>query len=202
MAGNRHVGERSGFLVIKWITQFLAGTLPTPTAADSLHAAQKVALLSDIDAQILAAENVGPSKIENVKAERRPIRDKNIGTELSMPVSTLLDAYYGIGMGGEQPFKAQRRFTQFVRIATLPIPHRTANADGFGTVALAEDAQDAIYDTIRRTARLMTVEGKSLPFGEEILDQHDSQLRHVAQQFTRFLSKGLLTGDAPWPYAQ
>jgi hypothetical protein len=119
-----------------------------------------------------------------------------------MPVSTLLDAYYGIGMGGEQPIKAQRRFTQFVRIATLPIPHRTANADGFGTVALAEDAQDAIYDTIRRTARLMTVEGKSLPFGEEILDQHDSQLRHVAQQFTRFLSKGLLTGDAPWPYAQ
>jgi hypothetical protein len=48
----------------------------------------------------------------------------------------------------------------------------------------------------------MTVEGKSLPFGEEILDQHDSQLRHVAQQFTRFLRKGLLTGDAPWPYAQ
>lgn len=184
---------------IKWVTQFLDGTLPIPSAADALMAAQKVALLSDMDSQILAAENVGPSKIEHVKAERRPIRDKNVGTELSMPVSQLLALYYSVDRGREQPLAARRRFTQFMRVASPPIPHRTANADGSGAVTLTADSMEAIYDAIRRTARLMIEQSKSLPFGVEILDQHDSQLRYMAQRFWRFLYGGLATGDGPWP---
>jgi len=182
-----------------WVAQFLTGKLPTPSEAGPLEADQKVDLLSDMDAQVLAEENVRPSTIEHLKAEGRPIRDPNVGKELSMPVSNILDWYYGVGMGAEQPLKAQRRFAQFVRIASPPIPHHSANADGSGAVTLAEEAQDAIYDAIRHTARLLIVQGKKYPFGEEVLDQHDSQLHEMALRFTRFLRTGLTAGDAPWP---
>lgn len=174
---------------VKWLTNTEAS--PTPPA---LQAAQKVALLSDMDGQVLAASEVRPSTPESVKAERRVVRDKNIGTELSMPVSVLLDWYYGAGMEREQVFKAIRRFTEFVRVASPPIPHSVAKD---GTVTLAADAEDAIYKTIRRTARLMILQGKH-SFGEEVLDMHDKQLRLMAQRFVRFLNSGMATGDGTW----
>ena len=181
---------------LKWVDQFLTGKLPTPAEDTPLKAAQKVDLLSDMDSQILAAANVRPSTIEHVKAENRPIRYPNVGTELSMPVSALLDQYYSSGM---DTAKSKDRFAAFLRAAAPPIPYHTANPDGSGPITLPRDAQDDIYDAIRNTARLFINHGGPYPFGEEILDQHDSQLRYMAQRFWRFLYAGLATGDGPWP---
>jgi hypothetical protein len=167
-----------------------------PPMADP--APQKVDLISDMDAQILAEENVRPSTIEHVMAEGRSIRD-NVGTELSMPVSDILSNYYGIGMGTAQPPKLRNRFAAFVRIATPPIPYRSANADGSGPPTLTAEAPDAIYDAIYNTAWLLVVHGSSYSFGTEVLEQYSPHFHDVAQRFTRFLATGLAAGDAPWP---
>jgi Domain of unknown function (DUF4157) len=159
-------------------------------------AAQKVDLLSDLDAQAVAQENVDPSTIEHVKAENRPIMHSNIGTELSEPVSAILEHYYG---DPEHMGKAYDRFAAFVRTASPPIPHSSANADGSGPITLAADAESAIYEAISNTARLFIVESNSYPFGPEILDQKTSALHEMAQRFTQFLVTGLQHGDAPWP---
>ena len=168
-----------------------------PPPADP--APQKVDLLSDMDAQVLAEENVRPSTFEHVKAEGRIIRDSNIDTELSMPVSAILENYYGIGMGTAQPPKLRGRFAAFVRIATPPIPHRSANPNGSGPITLTAEAPEAIYDAIYNTARLLVVHGTSYSYGREVLEHYTPHFHDVARRFTQFLATGLATGDAPWP---
>jgi hypothetical protein len=165
-------------------------------------AAQKVDLLSDMDAQILAEKSVVPWTWEHFKAEGRVLHDPIAPMELTMPVSAILEthygAYYGIGTATQPP--NQNRFDAFVRIATPPIPHRNANPDGSGPITLAADAEDAITEAIRNTARLLLVHGnKPRPFGVEILDKATFELRETGRRFTQFLKKGLATGDAPWP---
>ena len=169
-----------------------------PAGADP--APQKVNLISDMDAQILAEENVRPSTLEHVKAERRVIRDANIGTELSMPVSEILEKYYGIGQGTDQPENLQKRFSKFVRIATPPIPHRIA--DGSGAITLTADAPDAIYDAIYNTAWLLVVHGTTYSFGKDVLARYEPHFHTVARRFAQFLTTGLEKGDAPWPAIQ
>lgn len=96
-------------------------------------------------------------------------------------------------MGTAQPPKSQRRFAAFVRMATPPIPHRSDSGGGAGRITLAVEADAAVYEAIRHTARLLITEGTS--YRPEVLEQYDPQLHEMAQRFTRFLA----TGDAPWP---
>jgi hypothetical protein len=183
-----------------WMANYIQADRSSPTGPPPTAdpAPQKVDLISDMDAQILAEENVRPSTLEHVMAEGRSIRD-NVGTELSMPVSDILSKYYGMGMGTVQPSKLRNRFAAFVRIATPPIPYRSANADGSGPSTLTAEAPDAIYDAIYDTARLLVVYGSSYSFGTEVLEQYTGHFHEVARRFTRFLATGLATGDAPWP---
>jgi hypothetical protein len=168
-----------------------------PQPADP--APQKVDLISDMDAQILAEENVRPSTPEHIQAERRVRPQLEQQYELSMPVSELLDSYFGIGKGITQPQNLRNRFDKFVRIATPPIPHRGANPDGSGPIRLTAEAPDAIYDAIYNTASLLVVHGTSYHYGTEVLAQYTLHFHEVARRFTQFLATGLATGDAPWP---
>lgn len=170
------------------IEQLLTGK-STPTSA----AAQRVDLVSDMDAQILAADKVVPAKFEHVKAEQRII-GSNVTKELTVPFSAILDSYYGIGAGTAQPANLRNRFAAFVRVAAPPIPH----TGGAGQITLTADAEDAIYDAIRHTATLLLSGGKSRAFGVEVLDQYDTQLHGTARQFAQFLRTGLASGSAPW----
>jgi Domain of unknown function (DUF4157) len=168
-----------------------------PPPADP--APQKVDLISDMDAQILAEENVRPSTPESRKAERRVYRGQNIDTELSKPVSEILEDYYGIGKGTAQPPNLRNRFTAFVRIAAPPIPHKSAKPDGSGPITLTADAPDAIYDAIYNTARLLVVYGTAYSYGEDVLKLYTGHFREVARRFAQFLTTGLEKGDATWP---
>ena len=154
-------------------------------------------LLGDMDATVMAEENVRPSTVEHVEAESRRIIYKNIDTELSMPVSQILEQYYSIGKGTAKPDESQQRFPNFVRKATPPIPHTTT---GTGTVALAADAETAIYTAIGNVANLfMSRMSRGTSDDSDPLTKYDMILREMARRFTRFLGTGLAKGDAPWP---
>jgi hypothetical protein len=160
----------------------------------TLATAQKIDLLSDMDAQTLAQLDVGPAKIENVKAEGRMRGGGDASAlkrELSMPVSELLQTFYG----GSRRLTGRNRFEAFVRRAQPSIPYKTGDKGGF---TLAPDATDSIYDAIRKTARMLIIEADGAA-GEESLTRHDYATRQMAERFARFLSTGLAKGDAPWP---
>ncbi len=160
--------------------------------------AAKEDLLGDMDAQVMAEEHVRPSTIEHIKEEGRIIRNANIATELDMPVSKILEQYYGIGMGTAKPTQSQQRFPTFVRKATPPIPHKATGTSGTnGSVVLASDAEKAIYTAVFNTAFMFIKQGTSDK--SDPLTRYDLVVREIARRFTRFLEIGLKAGDAPWP---
>ena len=162
--------------------------------------APKDDLLGDIDAQVLARTSTQRSTFESVKRDQRVIRDANIGTELTAPVSTLLETYYGIGTkigtGTATPPSANR-FTSFVRLASPPIPFQEAEAGGVRTVSLAPDAEQAITKAIENTAFLLVSQGTSHE-PHEHLRKYGWRIKDIAKRFTVFLDGGLKKGDAPW----
>jgi hypothetical protein len=182
---------------VNWIDKLPSGKKPDPSPAGSRAAVQKVDLISDMDGQILAAEKVRPATIETIKAEGRILEHSNVVNELSQPVSAILNDYFGIGMGTAQPPNLKNRFAAFVRVASPPIPHR--NASGSGPITLTADTEEAIYDALRGTARLLIEKGNPDGSGEQVVTRHDAKLHSVARQFTQFLRTGLTAGDAPWP---
>jgi len=184
-----------------WMANYIEADRKSPEGppAGADPAPQKVDLISDMDAQILAEANVRRSTPEHIKAERRVIRYSNIDTELSMPVSELLEQYYGIGKGTAQPENLRNRFSAFVRVATPPIPHKSAKSGGSGPITLTADAPDAIYDAIYNTAWLLVVHGTSYSYGTDVLAQYTGHFHEVARRFAQFLTTGLEKGDAPWP---
>jgi hypothetical protein len=183
---------------VNWIDKLPSGKRPDPSPADSRAPAQKVDLISDMDGQILAAEKVRPATIGTIKAENRILEHSNVINELSQPVSVILNDYFGIGAGTAQPPNLKNRFAAFVRAASPPIPHRSANADGSGPITLTEDAEEAIYDALRATARLLIEKGNPDGSGEQVVNRYDAKLHVVARQFTQFLRTGLAAGDAAW----
>ena len=171
---------------------------PDPSPASSRAAAQKVDLISDMDGQILAAEKVRPATIETIKAEHRILEHSNVVSELSKPVSVILNDYFGIGMGTAQPPNLKNRFAAFVRVASPPIPHRSAHGGGSGAITLTGDAEEAIYNALRGTARLLIEKGHPDGSGEQVVSQNEAKLHEVARQFTQFLRTGLAASDAAW----
>ena len=159
--------------------------------------APKDDLLGDIDAQVLARTSTQRSTFESVKRDQRVIRDANIGTELTAPVSTLLETYYGIGTkigtGTATPPSANR-FTSFVRLASPPIPFQEAEAGGFG-VSLAPDAEQAITKAIENTAFLLVSQGTSHE-PHEHLRKYGWRIKDIAKRFTAFLD-GASRGRRP-----
>ena len=123
-----------------WLLDFIKADrgLVTPAPKPPDAGAQKVDLLSDMDAQVLAKLTVVPGTIDTVKAEGRIYHDQD-ANELAMPVSAILEHYYGKGAaaGAAQPTKGKNRFESFVRWAEPPIPHYTAHEDRDGPVVLA-----------------------------------------------------------------
>jgi hypothetical protein len=150
-------------------------------------------LLGDMDGTVLAEENVRRSTVESVRAQGRPIRNRNVDTELSMPVSSLLEQYY-FGTGVGKPARSHQRFQNFVRRASPPIPHTTTST---GAVVLSADAEMAIYTAIGNTARLFL--SRLTPDASDPLTRHQPILREIARRFARFLETGLAKGNAPWP---
>ena len=183
---------------VNWTDKLPSGKKPDPAPASSRAPAQKVDLISDMDGQILAAEKVRPATLETTKADQRILEHSNIGNELAQPVSVILNDYFGIGAGTARPANLKNRFAAFVRAAAPPIPHRSANVDGSGPITLTGDAEEAIYDALRATARLLALQGYSKDSEEQVVNRYDDKLHAVAQQFTQFLRTGLATGDAPW----
>jgi hypothetical protein len=64
-------------------------------------------------------------------------------------------------------------------------------------VTLSSDAEDAIYDAVRNTARLLADFGTKDGF--DARKRYHFRLREIAKRFTKFLETGLKNGDAPWP---
>lgn len=160
--------------------------------------ASKEDLLGDMDAQVLAATSTQKSTIESVKREKRIIRDANIGTELTAPVSKLLETYYGTSAKTATTAPAANRFASFVRLASPPIPFVEGENDNVPWVALASDAETKIYEAISNVGWMFVNQGTSGANGTEMLDKHGWRIKDIAKRFASFLSEGLKKGDANW----
>jgi len=151
-------------------------------------------LLGDMDAQILAATSTQKSTFGSVKREKPQIRDPNIGTELTAPVSKLLEQYYGVGAKAATTAPSANRFASFVRLASPPISYQEGEQDN---VALGPDAENEIYNTVSNVAWMFVGQGTSQD-PNETLRKFGWRIKDIAKRFKAFLDQGLKTGDSAW----
>ena len=158
--------------------------------------ASKVDLLGDMDAQILAATSTQNSTIESIKREKRLIRDANIGTELTAPVSKLLEQYYGVGAKAGTTAPSANRFASFVRLASPPIPYQEGKEGN--VISLGPHAETEIYKAVSSVGWMFVNQNMSGANGNEMLRKHGWRIKDIAKRFKAFLDQGLKTGDSAW----
>ena len=154
-------------------------------------------LLGDLDAQILAQTSTRKSTAESVKREKRIVRDANIGTELTAPVSKLLEDYYGTTAKAATTAPSANRFASFVRLASPRISFQEGENDNVPWVQLGPDAEEQIRTAIENAAFLFVSQGTSMN-AKETLRQKGFRIKDIAKRFAAFLNEGLKKGDAPW----
>ncbi len=159
--------------------------------------ASKEDLLGDMDAQILAQTSTQRSTIESIKREKRQILNANIGTELTAPVSKLLEHYYGVGPKPGTVAPVANRFALFVRNASPPIPYQEGEQGSVGWMQLAPDAETVITKTIENVAWLFVSQGTSQNANMQ-LRTFGWRIKDISKRFVAFLNQGLKHGDAPW----
>lgn len=154
-------------------------------------------LLGDMDAQILAQTSTQKSTFESIKREKRQVRYANVGTELTAPVSKLLEQYYGIGAKPETAVPSANRFASFVRNAVPPIPYQEGETGNIRWIQLGPDAETAITKAIENAAFLFVSQGTSQNAAEQ-LRTYGWRIKDIAKRFVAFLNEGLQKGDASW----
>jgi hypothetical protein len=159
--------------------------------------ASKEDLLGDMDAQILAQTSTQKSTAESIQREKREIRYANIGTELTAPVSKLLEQYYGVWAKPGTVARAANRFTAFVRHADPPIPYQMGEEGNARWISLAPDAEGAITKAIEGAAWLFVSQGTSHE-PRQYFRTYGWRIKDIAKRFAAFLNEGLKKGDAPW----
>ncbi|HLO28827.1 MAG TPA: hypothetical protein VK249_06815 [Anaerolineales bacterium] len=159
--------------------------------------ASKEDLLGDMDAQVLAASSTQKSTAESRKREKREVRYSNIDTELTAPVSKLLEQYYGVWTKVGTTAPAANRFASFVRHAVPSIPYEESTP---GAIRLAPNAEGEVKDAIESVAFLFLGEGYSGSHKDphEEIRLNGWRMKDIAKRFVAFLNEGLKRGDAPW----
>ncbi|HEV8545576.1 MAG TPA: hypothetical protein VGQ64_04750 [Candidatus Limnocylindrales bacterium] len=159
--------------------------------------ASKEDLLGDMDAQVLAQTSTRKSTAESVKREKRIIRDANIGTELTAPVSKLLEDYYGTSQKAAATAPSANRFASFVRLASPRIPFQEGESGNVPWMQLAPDAEEEIRKAVENVAFLFVGQGTSMD-PHETLRTSGFRIKDIAKRFAAFLNEGLKNGDAAW----
>lgn len=154
-------------------------------------------LLGDMDAQILAATSTQKSTFESVGREKRQIRDPNIETELTAPVSMLLEQYYGVGTKSRAPAPSANRFASFVRLASPPISYQEGENDNMPWMALGPAAETEIYNAVSNVAWMFVSQGTSHD-ANETMRTYGWRMKDIAKRFRAFLDLGLKSGDSAW----
>jgi outer membrane protein OmpA-like peptidoglycan-associated protein len=195
-----------------WFTDWTEHRPKTPASTSDIalllsrvnSKTSKEDLLSDMDAQIMAAEAITTT----FKTRRR--RDPEAAvyyeerydfrTFMNRPLSDVLVAYYG-GSGSTVPRADVNRFPRFVRSAIPYIPHEVPDPSRPLLVRLKPEAEDRIYDHLYATAEQFLEGTNKLTRAAtpDELEDNTHVLREVAHRFTVFLETGLAKGDAPWP---
>ena len=161
-------------------------------------------LLGDMDAQVLAASSTQKSTPESIKREKRMVMYKNIDTELTAPVSKLLEAYYGVGAKKGTTAPSKNQFASFVRTASPPIPYQEVEEGNASRIALASDAEESIRKSVENVAWMFVSQGGSGETSSKdkdpdaMLRNYGWRIKDIAKRFADFLQTGLKNGDAAW----
>ena len=194
---------------LEWVQQvkklYAAGqTGPPDPAADSTlletvgrSKASKEDLLGDMDAVVLAASSTRRSTYESVKREGREIRHKNVDTELTAPVSKLLEDYYGTDRAAATSAPVKSRFAAFVQSSSPRIPYQEGEEGNRRWVKLDPSAVDLIRDAVENVAWIFVSQGTSWDW-TDTKTRFGWRFGSIARHFAKFLEEGLRTGDAKW----
>ena len=156
-------------------------------------------LLSDMDAQIMA-ENEVTTAVSTTPAPATAMEPiETITTTLNRPLSDTLESYYGAA-GQATPSPDRLRFGRFVQAAVPHIPHITRDPSKPLEIGLAPNAEEEIYEAVYATTELL-IEGEAalIPGTPDVLEDNDRLVREIARRFHAFLETGLTTGSATWP---
>jgi hypothetical protein len=154
-------------------------------------------LLGDMDAQVLARTSTQKSTVESVKREKREIRYANIATELTAPVSKLLENYYGDSAKAATKAPSANRFASFVRLASPSISYQEGEEANVSWMQLGPDAETEITKAVENVAWMFVGQGTSMD-PNATLAKFGFRIKDIAKRFAAFLNEGLKKGDAPW----